>query len=385
MTGKWTQLLGDGEHTVVSGAELEANRRTEGRTTLQDGTSQAALADFGDNLAAHSDRVAVYAQDEWSLGPQWSAHAGLRWEGIVTQGSGAASEPGETNRSSVWSPLLHLLWKPDPTGRDQWRLSLTRSYRSPSLSNLIAKPGINKCCTPPGTANDRLRPDRAGNAGLKPELATGIDLAFEHYLPASGLLSANLFQRWITDYMRTVTSLETDPWSLGQDRYVARMQNVGKAVTRGIELEAKFRLSALLEAAPNVDLRANASVFSSKVEGVPSPDNRIDQQPDWTANLGADYRLPGTPFLMGGSANFTPGYTTRIDSEQTARINSKLVLDAYGLWSVSPTFQVRLSASNLAVRDYVTGGSFNSATSRETTQTVAPTYLNVQLRLEFKL
>ena len=385
MTGKWTQLLGDGEHTVVSGAELEANRRTEGRTTLQDGTSQAALADFGDNLAAHSDRVAVYAQDEWSLGPQWSAHAGLRWEGIVTQGSGAASEPGETNRSSVWSPLLHLLWKPDPTGRDQWRLSLTRSYRSPSLSNLIAKPGINKCCTPPGTANDRLRPDRAGNAGLKPELATGIDLAFEHYLPASGLLSANLFQRWITDYMRTVTSLETDPWSLGQDRYVARMQNVGKAVTRGIELEAKFRLSALLETAPNVDLRANASVFSSKVEGVPSPDNRIDQQPDWTANLGADYRLPGTPFLIGGSANFTPGYTTRIDSEQTARINSKLVLDAYGLWSVSPTFQVRLSASNLAVRDYVTGGFFNSATSRETTQTVAPTYLNVQLRLEFKL
>ena len=385
LTGKWTALLGSGEHTVVSGAEIEANRRVEGRTTLQDNQPQAALADFGDNLSARANRLALYAQDEWALSSQWAAHAGLRWEGIVTRGSGAGNESSTANRSSVWSPLMHLLWKPDPAGRDQLRLSLTRSYRSPTLSNLIARPSINKCCEPPTTPNTAVQPDRAGNATLRPELATGVDVAIEHYLPSNGLLSANLFQRWISDYMRSVVSLETPPWGLGQVRYVSRPQNVGKALTRGLELEAKLRLSALLEGAPNVELRANASVFRSHVEGVPGPDNRIDQQPDWTANLGADYRLPGTPLMIGGNFNLTPGYTTRLSTEQTASVNGKIVADAYGLWTVSPTLKVRLTASNLDPRNYITGSGYIDATVRGTAQTVAPTYLNVQLRLEFKL
>ena len=384
LTGKWTALLGGGEHTVVSGAEVEANRRVEGRTTLQDGLRQDALADFGDNLSARSERLALYAQDEWALSPNWAAHAGLRWEGIVTRGSAAANETTEANRSSVWSPLMHLLWKPDPTGRDQLRLSLTRSYRSPTLSNLIARPNINKCCEPP-TLNTAVQPDRAGNAALRPELATGIDLAIEHYLPSNGLLSANVFQRWISDYMRSVTAPETPPWGLGAQRFVSRPQNVGKAITRGLELEAKFRLNALLPEAPAIDLRANASVFRSKVDGVPGPDNRIDQQPDWTANLGADYRVPGMPLMIGGNVNLTPGYATQLSTEQSASVNGKVVADVYGLWTVSPTFKVRLTASNLDARHYITGSGYIDANVRESSQTVAPTYVNVQLRLEFKL
>jgi iron complex outermembrane receptor protein len=137
--------------------------------------------------------------------------------------------------------------------------------------------------------------------------------------------------------------------------------------------------------APRVDWHSNASVFRSRVAGVPEPDNRLDQQPDWTANIGADYRISGTPLTLGGNLNVTPGYTTRVSDVQTAVQGKKIIADAYALWVFSPTLRLRVTASNLAPRDYATGGSLDDAGVRETSTTTAPTYLNLQLRLEIKL
>jgi iron complex outermembrane receptor protein len=154
--------------------------------------------------------------------------------------------------------------------------------------------------------------------------------------------------------MRSQTMLETVSWS-PQPRYVSRPQNIGDAVTQGVELEAKFRLGDVMggDSAPKVDVRANASLFRSRVKSVPGPDNRLDQQPDCTANLGADHRVPGWPLTLGGNLNWTPGYETRVSELQTARQGRKLVIDAYGLWVFSPTLQLRVTASNLNPRDYL--------------------------------
>ena len=137
-------------------------------------------------------------------------------------------------------------------------------------------------------------------------------------------------------------------------------------------------------------MRANASFFRSRVKGVPGPDNRVDQQPDYTANLGADHRFAGAPLTIGANLNWTPGYTTRLSDVQAASVGGKLALDAYGLWSFSPTLAVRLSFSNLDPREYGTGSAVDGldlqgVPVRETLQTRAPTYVNVQVRLELKL
>ncbi len=373
-------------HSLVSGIELESNRRADTRTSLQD--DKPILTDFADNISASSLRLAAYAQDEWSVTEHWAAHAGLRWEGIRTRGSVEEGEPEASNRSSVWTPLLHAVWKPDPKGRDQVRISLTRSYRSPTLSNLIARPSVNTRYPVPG-ANTPTQADRAGNPNLRPELATGIDIAVERYLAGSGLLSANIFRRNITNYMRSVTTLETVSYA-SVPRYVLRAQNVGDAVTEGLEVEAKFRASDVIENAPRIDVRANASFFRSRVRGVPGPDNRLDQQPDYTANLGADHRFAGLPLMLGGNVNWTPGYTTRLTDVQTASIGRKLVIDAYGLWTFNPALALRLSFSNLDPRDYLTGSTVDGpdilgVPVRESAQTRAPTFINVQVRLEMKL
>ncbi|HEX2542395.1 MAG TPA: TonB-dependent receptor [Caldimonas sp.] len=170
------------DHSVLSGIEFESHRREDSRVTVQ--TPDPFVTDFGDNLSASSLRLAAYAQDEWNLTPNWSVHAGLRWESIRTRGSLEEDVPVASNRSSVWSPLLHAVWKPDPAGRDQIRMSLTRSYRSPLLAQLIARPVINTRYAV-GGPNTPTQPDRAGNPALRPELATGIDVAVERYLPGT--------------------------------------------------------------------------------------------------------------------------------------------------------------------------------------------------------
>ena len=88
LSGKFMRTLA-GEHSLVAGAEGEANRRTETRNT----NDPSLLANFGDNVAASSTRFAAYAQDEWQLAPQWAAHAGLRWKGITTRGASVRTEP----------------------------------------------------------------------------------------------------------------------------------------------------------------------------------------------------------------------------------------------------------------------------------------------------
>lgn len=277
------------QHSLVGGFEIENNRRDENRITLQNGVP--LLAEFGENVSARSQRLAAYAQDEWSFNPQWSAYAGLRWEGIHTEGdSGLRST---SNRSSVWTPLAHTVWKFDPKGRDQIRVSLTRSYRSPTLQNLISRPSLNVRLPAPGP-NSATQADRAGNPDLRPELATGLDVAIERYLSNGGILSANVFHRELNDYIRNVTALENVPWS-AVPRWVSRPQNVGGAYTQGVELEAKFRLTDFVATAPRIDVRSNLSVFNSKVDAVPGPNARLDEQPRGTLNLGGDYRVPGCP------------------------------------------------------------------------------------------
>ncbi len=384
-TSKLTKTLSN-DHSLVGGIELQSNRRRETATTLQDG--QSPLTEFDGNLSASSVRTAFYAQDEWAVSPQFSAHAGLRWEGISTQGSASTDTPDISNVSKVWTPLLHAVWKLDPLGASQIRASLTRSYRSPNLQDLIARPTIN-ARFPGRGANDEIHPDRAGNPALKPELASGVDLAIERFLPGSGLLSANLFYRRINNLMRSQSALESVSWA-DQPRWVARQQNVGDAITQGLELEAKFRVSDLWPELPRVDVRANASLFASRVQGVPAPDNRLSQQPDGTLNLGADYRLRELPLTFGGNLNWTPGYTTRLSDDQRIIQGSKLVLDSYVLWKINPGSQLRVSLSNMAARDFVSTNTLESVNSagqplRETSTSTAPSWLNLQVRLELKL
>jgi iron complex outermembrane receptor protein len=370
LSSKWTRAMDNG-HQVVSGLELEGVRRVE--------EARGVLDDNAGDLTARTLRWAAYAQDEFKINRHWSAHTGLRYEAITTEASDISGP--KSNNSSVWTPLLHALWKPDPAKRDQVRMSLTRSYRTPTLHNLMARP-VNS-----GEVDSRpTRPDRIGNPDLRPEMATGIDVAFERYLTGGGVLSANVFRREITDLIRYTVSEQIGPyWAPNQTRWVSSPINIGDASTQGLELEAKFRLNQAFTDAWPIDIRSNVSFFSSKVKQVPGPNNRLDQQPDMTANLGADYRIRRIPLTLGGNLNWNPDYDTRRTEQQFFYQGVKRVADVYGLWRISPASAIRLTVSNLQPRDYITASTFDNGTYKESSRTTDRNWRNVQLRLEMKI
>ena len=366
---KWIRDLTNG-HQIVSGIELDGATRDE--------TTTAAQSDDAGDLKATTRRWAMYAQDEWTINPQWSAYAGLRYENIRTLGSSTNGD--KANNSGVASPLFHLLWKPIPSSRDQVRMSLTRSYKSPSLVQLVALPTLSR------ETNSATRTDRVGNPDLLPELATGIDVAFEHYFSDGGLLSANVFYRQISNLIRTTTAPVVNPtWAPGQTRWVSSPNNVGDATTQGLELEAKFRLNQILTSAWPIDVRSNVSFYQSRVDGITGPDNRLDQQPDMSANLGLDYRLRALPLTVGGNFNYNPDYSTRMSETVYNYQGAKKVLDVYGLWRYSPKASLRVSISNLTPTNYLTASNYSSNGLTENARTTSPNWQIIQLRLELKI
>jgi iron complex outermembrane receptor protein len=340
---------------------------------VAEGDDDPLYAASGANLSADTRRLALFAQDEWDITSQWSGYLGLRWEGIRT----ASDSPGEAvkNTTSVWSPVLHTVYRIPGSKRDQVRASLTRSYKAPALDDLIAAPSFV-------SDNHPTRPDRTGNPNLKPELATGIDAAYEHYLGKSGLLSASAFVREIDNLMRRQTSLQ--PTSIGP-RWVSTPMNIGHARTSGVELEAKFQLAELLAGAPDLDLRANYSRYWSSVDDIPGPDNRLEQQARQTANVGLDYRVKAVPLTVGGNLNWTPLTLVQSSVNERLATGMKRQLDLYGLWKFSANTQLRISGNNLLPRRYESARVVETDGMVQALETWRRTYTTLGLRLETKI
>ncbi len=379
LNGKFSQLLAD-RHSVSAGWELQDSQRTDGHVSRLNGV--ATLAEFGEDIQARIQRVALYAQDEWDWSPTFSFYVGARWEAIATASDSALDQV--RNRSAVFTPLAHMVWKLPDSPRDQLRLSLTRSYRSPNTNQLIARPTVSPLYPDLDQPNQPTSPDRAGNPALLPELATGLELGVEHYLDAGGILGANVFLRKIDNLIRTVRGLETANWA-SVPRWVARPRNIGTADAAGLELEAKGRLSDLWATDLPVSLRANLTLMWSRVDQVMGPNNRLEGQPPYTANLGADWPLKGLPLTFGASLNFTPGFALQQIDSQTYRQGVKSVVDGYALWRFSPDASARLTLSNAGARRYDTGNTTTLADgSNQSIDNSARSTTTVNLRAELR-
>jgi iron complex outermembrane receptor protein len=369
-SGKYSRPLGEGHH-FAAGWEGEAGHLA--LVHVAEGDDDPLYAASGANLSADTRRLALFAQDEWDITSQWSSYLGLRWEGIRS----TSDSPGEAvkNTSSVWSPVLHTVYRIPDSKRDQVRASLTRSYKAPALDDLVAAPSFV-------SDNHPTRPDRTGNPHLKPELATGIDAAYEHYLGKSGLLSASAFVREIDNLMRRQTSLQ--PTSIGP-RWVSTPMNIGHARTSGVELEAKFQLAELLAGAPDLDLRSNYSRFWSHVDSAPGPDNRLERQARQTANVGIDYRVKAMPLTVGGNVNWTPPILVRSSGTELLGTGMKRQLDLYGLWKFRGNTQLRISGNNLLPRRYDSARVVDTADLVQALHTEMRTYATLGVRLELKI
>ena len=358
-------------HALSMGWDGTLSRREEARRQHEEALAGASpVRDSDEHYHSNVGLLALYAQDEWDITPRWSMYAGLRWEGGATRSAGDSFD-AVRQRNSVWSPLLQTLWKLPDTKGDQLRLALTRTYKSPSTSNLIPRRSIS-------TNNSQADPDRQGNPHLQPELALGIDASYEHYWAQGALLSARASARRIDGYTRQGLLLIDGRW-------VSTPVNDGRADTQTVELEVKFPLRAVLDAAaPAIDLRASVSRNWSQVAQVPGPDNRLDQQTPLSGNLGIDYRTPGGQLSAGGSLVFTGGGPVRITQQQYAYASPRRDLDVYALWKFNAQVQLRLAVSNLLAQEYESNAIYRDASGSTIRAGISDTAPQARATMEMK-
>ena len=215
-------------------------------------------------------------------------------------------------------------------------------------------------------------------------MATGVEIGYEKYLSKGGLLSANFFYRRITDLIRSQAVLEPVPYA-PVPRYVVRPRNIGNARTYGVELEAKFRLDEYLSDALPINVRSNLSLFHSAVDGIPGPNNKLDQQPRYTANLGADYRLRAVPLTLGASLNYTPTTLLQQSDQVLSEIDKKRVIDVSAMWTFSPAVAVRVAASNLVPLSFGNGSIATTPGRIITSESTGRSFTVWTVRLELKV
>ncbi|MBQ5947083.1 TonB-dependent siderophore receptor [Massilia sp. ST3] len=335
-TGKATRELGRG-HLLAMGWDLRFNESSDIRAERDRVRPFAPGQLLDEQFRASVGRAAFYAQDEWTISPQWSAYLGARWEGVRTRVSGNAVEPVSV-RSSVLSPVVQTLYKlPGHDGKqgDQLRLALSRTYKAPELDSIVPRRSAWE-------NNSATEADFVGNPALKPELAWGIDAAWEHYWAEGAMVSVGGALRRISDY--TSNHIYFDGF-----RWIFTPVNDDRATMRSIDLETKFPLKAVFAEAPAIELRASVSRNWSRVDSVPGPDNRMEQQTPLTANLGIDYKSGA--LALGASVAHRRGGFVQVAANRGFYRVARTDLDSYALWIFNPNTQLRVALSNLLGED----------------------------------
>lgn len=357
------------DHTLAVGWDIGRSQRSESRRERD--VPLAGQTPFSSDLTFDATllKAALYAQDEWSITPKWSLYMGLRWEGLDTRSQGNTFDAIHS-RSHVLSPLLQTLWKLPNGNNDQIRLALTRTYKAPSLGRLIPRPFTL-------SNNSAVTPDYQGNPKLKPELATGLDLAYEHFFGEGASFSASVYRRQLSGVILDITSL------VGQ-RWVTSPTNSGQALTQGLELDTKLPLQVLWgKTAPEIDLRANMALNTSSVDGVPGPNNRLADQTPLSLNVGLDYKLSPS-FSTGGNLSFKRGGPVQLSATNSTYNTARRDLDVYALYKFNPQTQLRVGAANVLAQPYASLRQYDDASGslRSTSESASTASLRVTLELK---
>lgn len=357
-------------HAIALGWDGEERRRLEDRIQIDNTPTGLPTFDIDESYDARVLRMAFFAQDEWEMTPRLSSYLGLRWEGIDTRDIGNLVAQVH-NRSGVWSPIVQAVWKLPDTEKDQVRGGIARTYKAPTTQQLIPRRYI-------ANNNTATTPDFQGNPELKPELAWGLDLAYEHYFSGGGVFSVSAFAR-------RIDSVILQSLSNVNGTFITQPANEGKAATRGIEFDAKANLRTFLPSAPPVDLRANLTIARSWVDFLPGPNNRLDGQTPLSGSAGFDYKSASLPLTYGASFTFRNGGPVVLSDTQAKYTSVRRTIDLYALWKFSPSVQLRGTLSNLLAQDYLDIERYRDATGGLDLSTLESTHRSVGLVLEVKL
>lgn len=368
-SGKYSLSLG-GQHALDAGWDLQRNHRAENRIQAETSTVGFPTLDLDEAYSAVVSRHALYLQDAWDISKQLSLYVGARYELLSTHTRGNVLTPVAAKTSAL-SPTLQVLWRLPHSTSDQIRLALARTFKAPTTRELIPRRWVVN-------QNSASTPNFQGNPDLLPELAWGLDLGYERHLAQQGFFGVNLFARQIDRVVLSEIRYRDNAW-------VESPVNAGQAQLLGLELEAKGKLKALINTEADIDLRAGLARYWSRVNDLAGPGNRLSRQPRATANLGADWRLPGQTTTLGLSLAVEERGLARLSAEHSLTQSDRYLLDAYALVKLNKDANLRISINNVLARGDTLALRYAGSGLDETTTSVTSTVRTLRLTLEFKL
>jgi outer membrane receptor for ferrienterochelin and colicins len=263
--------------------------------------------------------------------PALQVYMGVRWEGFDTSVSGRTID-SIGSRSSVFSPIGQLLWKPSGNEQDQFRVGLARTFSAPAPQRLVPRRyTVNN-------GNGPTNPDQEGNPDLRPEIAWGLDVAYEHYFGDGGMTS-------ISAYARSINDVTTDVLFERNGIWIVTPVNAGRARAHGLTLETKFAFKDLWETASDVEFHGNITRNWSQVDSIPEPRNRLATQTPFSGSIGTTWR-PYAALSFGVDYSYEGGNSSRVTDRWSMRSWPTRTLDLYAQWKLDDTSKFTLSISN---------------------------------------
>jgi outer membrane receptor protein involved in Fe transport len=367
--GKYSAEVGD-TNTIAVGWDGSYTARSESRLQHDLDIQGNIVGIIDESYDAAVKRMAFYGQDEWQALDELQVYLGVRWEGLYTHVEGRTIS-SVNNDAKVFSPIVQIVWKVPGSEKDQIRMGLARTFSAPAPRTLVPRRyTVNN-------SNGPTNPDIQGNPNLLPEIAWGLDGAYEHYFGESAMVSLSGYARRIDEV--TINSL------FEQDGvWISMPINAGKAHTYGVTLETKFALKDLIETEAKVQFHANLTRNWSRVDSVPGPDNHLATQTPLSGTVGMDWN-PMQKFEAGWDYTYVGGSSSRVSEFWSTGTWPTRTLDLYANLQVNPKNKLTLSLSNLLHQKQGMSTRFNDASGASSRLYAIDTSTGIKLQFEHQL
>ena len=350
----WTRSLGARQNLVAGGEEWNVHGESDeiGFATglpsnrLDAGGRENNWGAYGEDMISLTRTTLLTLSgrvDRWLNFHAFSAK-------LPFSGPGGTVTPFPDRSESFFSPRLALLQR--VTGRLSLTGSAYRSFRAPTLNELYRSFRVGNIVT---QANDQLLAERLTGAEAG-AIVTGWDQRF--------MLRGNFFWSDVTRPIANVT-LSVTPTLITRQR-----QNLGRARSRGVEIEADERLSSSITLSGAYEY-TDATVTSFSANPV-LVGLWIPQVPHQQFTLQARYAKPYV--LVGVQGRYVGNQFD--DDQNLLPLERFFVLDAIVSHPLWPGVEVFVAAENLLNQQYQVG--------RTPVLTVGPPILaRAGLRLNF--
>lgn len=326
-----------GAHSLTLGSAYRYDQAKNDEYTLSNWTDDDSRTALYATATGRTTTIGVYAQDDWTLRDDLTAHLGLRYDDWQSS-DGSIRTPGwplasrifkdyPTRSESAWSPKLALVWQTLPGLA--LRSSLGSAFRAPTVYELYRTTRI-------------VSTTYQANPDLKPETVQTWDIGADMKPWQGGEIKLTLFANRLNDLVYTQGS-----------GTLRNRINLERAESHGLTAGVTHKFG------PASRLFANATLTDSEVKRnslAPSTEGkRLTFMPKYQASVGGDTQI-GAWTLAASARYASKQYSTDDNSDR-----AKSAFGAYDAYVVAESklayrfdkhTAVSLAIDNLFDREY---------------------------------